>query len=155
MPIVLFGVINEAIWRKRLCVRRNEATKWDIQRPNNCGSLILGAARYIISCSWCHWTGTPLDGVKSSIFVHVCPRIVFLKRRSLVKFPVNITIFFAQFLICLTEILSFGYGVKILFPCSNKLSKLFMAVKIDHDKWYKGRDSTLAFAGGSLVWKGY
>ena len=33
----------------------------------------------------------------------------------------------------------------------DELSKLFMAVKIDHDKWYKGRDSTLAFAGGSLV----
>ena len=30
---------------------------------------------------------------------------------------------------------------KFSSPCSNELSKLFMAVKIDHDKWYKGRDS--------------
>ena len=44
-----------------------------------------------------------------SVSVPVCPR-------SLVKFPVNFTLFFAQFLISLTEILSFWYDVKSLFP---------------------------------------
>ena len=61
---------------------------------------------------------------KLSVSAHVCPRIVTvnvevgdpIKRPSLVKFLVNFTFFLAQFLICLTEILFFGYGAKSLFP---------------------------------------
>ena len=68
---------------------------------------------------------------KLSVSAHVCPRIVSLKRRSLVKFLVNFTFFWLSFWSVWLKFCFLGMVRKVSSQCTNKLPKLFMAVKTD------------------------